>query len=241
MLAAHLRRLERPVRYAAMDPAHVRAIENYLRINTRAHGLPHTHYNLTGPDSTIGQLYQQRPEIAPHFQGILQGDNAALAQYLDLLDEHGDLRHTFGSQPAPHQQLANFLMHLDSMRRAAEVGRVPSSHGDDRSGNIHTMYSQAALEHPDTQNEVRRVIHYGNLIDRLRDLPAYHVPHGQQGLYRGTGLRNQAMAGDIHGLLGLHDLAADPSNDPAEAAGVHRQLEAGLRNRLIPHLAENFG
>lgn len=216
-----------------MDPAHVRAIENYLRIVTRAFGLPQSHRQQAQDDtpSSLGTLYKKHPHIEPHFQGILQGDHVALSQYLDLLQELGDMRLPQQEYASHHLGNPNFLDHLVRMH----------SNSDDLQSGIHTMYSQAALEHPDTQNEVRRVIHYGNLIDRLRDLPAYHVPHGQQGLYRGTGLRNQAMAGDIHGLLGLHDLAADPSNDPAEAAGVHRQLEAGLRNRLIPHLAENFG
>ena len=40
MLAQHLRRLQRPIRYAALDPAHAQAIYNFLKLQSRVYGIP---------------------------------------------------------------------------------------------------------------------------------------------------------------------------------------------------------
>lgn len=58
MLAAHLSRLaqRRPARYAAMDPTHLQALQNYLSLMTRANDLPGITHELTRRQVIPGDL-----------------------------------------------------------------------------------------------------------------------------------------------------------------------------------------
>ena len=79
-------RKAKPVRYAALDPAHEAAIRNYLALATRAHGIPQLHRAATPV------LNQQLGPKADLFHQMIQGllgehDPAALGIAQDLHEE----------------------------------------------------------------------------------------------------------------------------------------------------------
>ena len=250
MLAAHLRRLERPVRYAAMDPAHVRALENYLRISSRASGIPSLHREA---QPVLASLYGAHPPIAQHFQGLMQGDHTALAQYLDLLNEHGDLRDTPSGINHPNAALSDLIHRLALHHR-----NIAS--GDDRGRSLYTMYSQAALEDPSTRGVLNP--EYGTSRTPGVASPAMLAAQLQHELGL-NGLANHPLAHLLHqsrntmdtmtgnlpqALAGMHDVAHGLDQEPQVRhirKNLLRPLETRsgsiLRNILIPHLAENFG
>lgn len=107
MLARHLNRLTRPVRYA-MDPAHEAAIRNYLALTTRAYDVP-------------GIYQQARPHLPQGHEGALlhqlfssligEHDPSALAAFLDA---HQDItgqprREDTRQHDDPHEELMRLL------------------------------------------------------------------------------------------------------------------------------------
>lgn len=126
MLAAHYARIRQgqPIRYALgqMDPAHLQAIQNYLRINNRAAGLPQLHQQAQG---VLGPIYQhtggelglrteEEHPLLPHlFQQIMGGHHDALAMYLDLLGEHSALNGSRGLAGVMHPNTGPIGAHHD--------------------------------------------------------------------------------------------------------------------------------
>jgi hypothetical protein len=265
MLAQRFSRLhESPIRYAAMDPAHLQAIENYLRINTRAHGLPQLHQQAQG---VLGPIYQQHPIISPHFGGILQGHGDALMKYLDLMQDRanmGDPQKTDLpglNDPQGQHPLSFLLGHLHNLNANIGSGQAPAVGGDGLLSlfPIHTMYSQAALEHPSTRDMLRQAYMFnqpgqgvgqydptGLAFMRLQN--SLHTADAPQGIINELADHaGRARGGDVGGHLGiLHTLESRPEHAASpEPALRSRILQTHIgrlfRENLIPHLAENFG
>ena len=262
MLAQRFSRLrESPIRYAAaaMDPAHLQAIENYLRINTRAQGVPQYHQQA---QNALGPLYQQHPHIAPHFGGVMLGQQDALMEYLDLLNEHGDMRGQPYEEQSPYstpnpQALVNILAALHRNASRGQTPRQGTLAPDTDLRNIHTMYSQAALEHPSTRGIIRNTMNrrlggsHDSLYDAIeyiqeqlsRDAPQHP---GVTGLFP-PARRSMDPRASHEDLLQLHDLTDNLHRDPMfgnlvnSSGGVARGIRQHFRENLIPHLAENFG
>lgn len=91
MLAAHLQRLARrePVRYAAMDPAHLRAIQQWLQLRSRGLDIPRIHtLALEEPGSPLPGVYQNHPHALEAYQHFMHsGDPGALMAYLGSLED----------------------------------------------------------------------------------------------------------------------------------------------------------
>lgn len=229
MLAAHLQRLSRPVRYAAMDPAHAAAIRNYLALTTRGYDVP--------------RLYQQaRPHLPGGREGELlhhlfsamigEHDPDALAQFLDA---HQD----FTGEPMAQPGDAGHLGH-PGRRLLQTLAAIQHTVGDHpgfafpgrRRPNYMHAFSPGRLADPSIHNAVRQEYHnagYGvPLAESVASLQHY-LDHGIGGQYhvmpamperaaalgdirRGPG---SLSTGDPMSLVRLLDLTHAVQHDPA--------------------------
>jgi hypothetical protein len=127
MLARMLRKADRPIRYAALDPAHAAAIRAYLRLAPRSYDLPH--------------LIDQANASGGLRRGFGQHYGAGLAALRSLFDPQyrAAMLSEQDEPPHPHDDLAHVMGALDMYQDAG--GRT---RGDDDSGD-HTGYAMGLL------------------------------------------------------------------------------------------------
>ena len=159
MLAAHLHRLTRrtPVRYA-MDPAHLQAIQNYLMLATRGHGVPRMH---AGSMDQLGPVYQAAPHAHGAMQSLLEsGHPGDLMAYLDAISETG-------FQPDPMRGDAHRL--LDTLRGLHGHIDRPD---DNRPGRANRMRDRIIPGFQDVEYQDYEVPGVRDMLDGTRPSPA---------------------------------------------------------------------
>lgn len=249
MLARHLNRLTRPVRYAMpprMAPELAQALSNYLMIHSRAHDLRGAH------EESLPRLgLQGNPRLHRLMEGILGGHHEAPAMYADVLHEaHPGLHPPEGMHLHGEDRLDDLLHLVHSM--AGNVQRPFGSHPVGR------IYSQRNLEHPHTRDllldgwagglwgqewqpgeaarNLRTSSPTGGVPDDLRGYlnAAYHgIPYVQHGG------RHRMDSDPLAAILAQHDVAHEAARR-GEGRGHAGTLVSGIRDllraHLIPHL-----
>lgn len=255
MLAAHLQRLTRPVRYA-MHPDLARALSNYLMIHSRAYNLPAGHREI---EQRMGHLMhpEAMPLLTQLLRGTLQGEHDAPGMYLDRLQDavpglhqmtpmyshargaigtYGDVLHSSDMHEHGHDDIADLLHVLRGMgQNAAQPAPWVGRH-----------YQQDYMHHPSTANLLGSG--WIGAIDAQDYQPAagfWRVRHNLHDRHPDTELLERLGQG-AHGrdplphILRIHDImeqmrgtANDPTREAAPTATGIRDL---LRTHLIPHL-----
>lgn len=165
MLARHLNRQARPVRYALpprppqTPPEHAEAMRNFLALHTRAFDVPHlAHLAQQG-----GHL--QHPLLQQLLQGVLQQhDPAALGMFADVHQDETGIAPTpqlyAGAGHAPDQSHHAVIDVLHALNRVANfgdndffstIGRVPSPaqiHERYATGNLAGLRAASPQGHP---------------------------------------------------------------------------------------------
>lgn len=215
MLAAHLKRLARPVRYA-MDPAHEQAIRNYVAIASRSQGLPALHQQATAQDLP-GILGGHTEHAANLLGGVMRhGDPDLLGILHDLLADHGITPGTGGGTPQ--------LMGLLNQMRDNTIGTGGPSPA------VLRGYAADALNHPRMQQLVSQWLGQNSVVPDAYGYGPSRTPvrNYVQGIkdlvFRGTPAKKQYT---------------DPAWMAANSVLRHRSLPAAMD--LNTHLAEgNF-
>lgn len=110
MLAHHLKRLAKPVRYA-MDPAHEQAIRNYLAIASRAQELPRVLPQGLATPQAARLLGSQQPHAQEAARTMFsENDPTSLMALVDLLHEQG-----MRGDPHSSDSLTRTLYHLQQL------------------------------------------------------------------------------------------------------------------------------
>lgn len=250
MLARYLRSQDRPVRYA-MDPAHLAAIQNMLRMQTRAHDVPF--YQHTAQDE-LRPAHQQYP-AAPHAMASLlaTGDPGDLMAYLDLMEQAG--------HPAPQvrpgyaQAYFGLPRHQRMLADLGGLHRQATAMGADPRHPLVYGYSADALTDPSIQRwlaeqlNTRRSGRGGT--ETLADL--LNAFHRNQRFVSGQRASEEVMrtlrGGDVHGLSDLYDLSHSVHSDmyDYESGGPHpwqRGVAANVRGHaanMLEDLHERLG
>lgn len=111
MLAAHLHKLtrSRPVRYA-LDPAHLQAIQNYLKMQTRARDIPFLHTAAANVGALPLNALQDHPTALAAFNELLRtGHPGDLMAHLDMMNDAGYPRPT--TPGMHHDNLHDYPVH----------------------------------------------------------------------------------------------------------------------------------
>jgi len=212
MLARYLRTTQRPVRYAALDPAHEAAIRNYLSLMTRAQDLPGLTHELTRRQVIPPQVSQ------PLMQALRNPTHPAdLAMGADMLHEAGlegkiptpGRAYRGFDAPSPNGRLIDQLLyHLHGI---AQQGHAAM--GDPRHPALRGLLNEELPEYSPEFYDRHRILRDASMsLGRiLRALPTNHPLYSPiHALYMSGDARGQTAPGyHREQLVRGYDLAHD--------------------------------